>query len=59
MKKKTAIIIYSISMILLILVVLDLFFNKQQPGSGFIMLFLMASATWGLVKVLREENDQE
>ena len=55
MKQRTLIIIYCISMILLLPLVFDLFVNKQQYGSGFIMLFLMTFATWGLIK-LRKEN---
>ena len=55
MKQKTLLILYCISMLLLIPLVIDLFMNKQQYGSGFIILFLMAFSTWGMVK-LRKEN---
>ena len=57
MKKKTLFIVYGIAMILLIPLVFDLFVNKQQFGSGFIILFLMAFATWGMLK-LRKENEK-
>lgn len=51
MKQKTLILLYSIGMILLIPLVIDLFVNVHQYGSGFIILFLMAFATWGMVKL--------
>ena len=50
MKLKTLILFYSISMILLIPLVVDLFVSYQY-GSALIILFLMAFATWGILKL--------
>ena len=54
MKQKTIFILYCISMILLIPLVVDLFVNVHQYGSGLIILFLMAFATWGMIKLRKK-----
>ena len=53
MKKKMLNIVYVISMILLLPLVFDLFCNKQF-GSGFIILFLIAFGTWGIIKMRKD-----
>ncbi len=51
MKKKTLVIVYGISMILLIPLTIDLFINTRHYGSGLIILFLIVFATKGMVKM--------
>lgn len=55
MKKKTAYILYCISLVILIPLTLDLFIHNQL-SKGYLIIFLMILSTRGLIKIVKSNK---